>query len=73
MLPSEPDLTPAMIQQRIGAGSRTIMEFREAQLGIIADRRRNPRDDVTDRLTAWRWTNPGASGSPRSRRARLCA
>jgi cytochrome P450 family 142 subfamily A polypeptide 1 len=50
MLPSEPDLTPAMIQQRIEAGSRTIMEFREAQLGIIADRRRNPRDDVITTL-----------------------
>jgi cholest-4-en-3-one 26-monooxygenase len=50
MLPSEPDLTPEMIQQRIEAGSRTIMEFREAQLGIIADRRRNPRDDVITTL-----------------------
>ena len=50
MLPTEPDLTPEMIQQRIEAGSRTIMEFREAQLGIIADRRRNPRDDVITTL-----------------------
>jgi cytochrome P450 family 142 subfamily A polypeptide 1 len=50
MLPSEPDLTPERIQQRIEAGSRTIMEFREAQLGIIADRRKNPRDDVISTL-----------------------
>jgi cytochrome P450 family 142 subfamily A polypeptide 1 len=50
MLPSEPDLTPEMIQQRLEAGSRTIMEFRDAQLGIIADRRRNPRDDVITTL-----------------------
>ena len=50
MIPSEPDLTPEMIQQRIEAGSRTIMEFREAQLGIIADRRKNPRDDVITTL-----------------------
>jgi cytochrome P450 family 142 subfamily A polypeptide 1 len=39
-----------MIQQRIETGSRTIMEFREAQLGIIADRRKNPRDDVITTL-----------------------
>ena len=50
MIPSEPDLTPEMIQQRIESGSRTIMEFREAQLGIIADRRQNPRDDVITTL-----------------------
>ncbi len=50
MIPSEPDLTPEMIQQRIETGSRTIMEFREAQLGIIADRRKNPRDDVITTL-----------------------
>ena len=50
MLPSEPDLTPEMIHQRIEAGSRTIMEFREAQLGIITDRRKNPRDDVITTL-----------------------
>jgi cytochrome P450 family 142 subfamily A polypeptide 1 len=50
MLPSEPDLTPERIQQRIEAGSRTIMEFREAQLGIIADRRKKPRDDVISTL-----------------------
>jgi cytochrome P450 family 142 subfamily A polypeptide 1 len=50
MLPSEPDLTPEMIQQRLEAGSRTIMEFRDAQLGIIADRRKNPRDDVITTL-----------------------
>jgi cytochrome P450 family 142 subfamily A polypeptide 1 len=50
MIPSEPDLTPEMIQQRIETGSRTIMEFREAQLGIIADRRQNPRDDVITTL-----------------------
>jgi cytochrome P450 family 142 subfamily A polypeptide 1 len=50
MLPSEPDLTPEMIQQRLEAGSRTIMEFRDAQLGIIADRRKSPRDDVITTL-----------------------
>jgi cholest-4-en-3-one 26-monooxygenase len=50
MLPSEPDLTPEMIQQRLEAGSRTIMEFRDAQLGIIADRRKNPQDDVITTL-----------------------
>jgi cytochrome P450 family 142 subfamily A polypeptide 1 len=50
MRPSEPDLTPEMIQQRIEAGSRTIMEFRDAQLGIIADRRKNPRGDVITTL-----------------------
>jgi len=50
MIPSEPDLTPEMIQQRIETGSRTIMEFRDAQLGIIADRRKNPRDDVITTL-----------------------
>jgi cytochrome P450 family 142 subfamily A polypeptide 1 len=32
MIPSEPDLTPEMIQQRIESGSRTIMEFREAEI-----------------------------------------
>jgi cytochrome P450 family 142 subfamily A polypeptide 1 len=50
MLPTAPDLTPEMIQQRLEAGSRTIMEFREAQLGIIADRRQNPRNDVITTL-----------------------
>jgi cytochrome P450 family 142 subfamily A polypeptide 1 len=50
MIPSEPDLTPEMIQQRIETGSRTIMEFREAQLGIIADRRQHPQDDVITTL-----------------------
>jgi cholest-4-en-3-one 26-monooxygenase len=50
MLPTEPDITPEMIQQRLEAGSRTIMEFRDAQLGIIADRRKNPRDDVITTL-----------------------
>jgi cytochrome P450 family 142 subfamily A polypeptide 1 len=50
MLPSEPDLTPEMIQQRLEAGSRTIMEFRDAQLGIIADRRKNPQEDVITTL-----------------------
>jgi cholest-4-en-3-one 26-monooxygenase len=50
MVPTEPDLTPEMIQQRMEAGSRTIMEFRDAQLGIIADRRKNPRDDVITTL-----------------------
>jgi cholest-4-en-3-one 26-monooxygenase len=50
MLPSEPDLTPEMIQQRLEAGSRTIMEFRDAQLGIIADRRKHPKDDVISTL-----------------------
>jgi cholest-4-en-3-one 26-monooxygenase len=50
MLPAEPDLTPEMIQQRIEAGSRTIMEFHDAQLRIIADRRKNPQDDVITTL-----------------------
>jgi cytochrome P450 family 142 subfamily A polypeptide 1 len=50
MRPTEPDLTPEMIRERIENGSRTIEEFREAQLGIIADRRKNPRDDVMTTL-----------------------
>ena len=50
MQPSAPDTTPEMIQQAIERGSRTMEEFREAQLGIIADRRKHPRDDVMTTL-----------------------
>ena len=38
--------TPEQIARRMESGSQAMMEFREAQLEIIADRRRNPRDDV---------------------------
>jgi cytochrome P450 family 142 subfamily A polypeptide 1 len=39
-------LTPEAIAERIQQSSTTMVEFREAQLGIIADRRKHPRDDV---------------------------
>jgi cytochrome P450 family 142 subfamily A polypeptide 1 len=39
-------LTPEMIAERLQQTSTTMVEFRDAQLGIIADRRRHPRDDV---------------------------
>jgi cytochrome P450 family 142 subfamily A polypeptide 1 len=47
MTPNAEDmLTPEQIARRIQESSTTMTEFREAQLGIIADRRRHPRDDV---------------------------
>src|SRR5262249_45014933 len=39
-------LTPEMIAERLQQTSTTMVEFRDAQLGIIADRRQRPRDDV---------------------------
>lgn len=50
MRPSDPNLTPEMIKAQIEAGSRTISEFRDAQLEIIAERRRIPRNDVITTL-----------------------
>jgi cytochrome P450 family 142 subfamily A polypeptide 1 len=47
MTPNAEDmLTPEAIAARIAQSSTTMEEFREAQLGIIADRRKRPRDDV---------------------------
>jgi cytochrome P450 family 142 subfamily A polypeptide 1 len=47
MSPNAEDmLTPEQIAQRIEKSSTTMDEFRAAQLGIIADRRKHPRDDV---------------------------
>jgi cytochrome P450 family 142 subfamily A polypeptide 1 len=47
MTPNAEDmLTPEAIAERIAQSSTTMEEFREAQLGIIADRRQHPRDDV---------------------------
>jgi cytochrome P450 family 142 subfamily A polypeptide 1 len=47
MTPNAEDmLTPDAIAERIQQSSTTMVEFREAQLGIIADRRTQPRDDV---------------------------
>jgi cytochrome P450 family 142 subfamily A polypeptide 1 len=43
--------TPAKITpEHIAEGARTIQEFRDSQLAVIADRRRNPRDDVITTL-----------------------
>jgi cytochrome P450 family 142 subfamily A polypeptide 1 len=50
MRPTPPVLTPEKIEEMLRAGSQTIMEFREAQLEVIADRRNNPRDDVITTL-----------------------
>jgi cytochrome P450 family 142 subfamily A polypeptide 1 len=47
MTPNAEDmLTPEAIAERIAQSSSTMDEFREAQLGIIADRRKHPRGDV---------------------------
>ena len=47
MTPNAEDmLTPDQIADLMQRANTTMDEFREAQLGIIADRRRNPRDDV---------------------------
>jgi len=43
---AEDVLTPEQIAERIEKSSTTMDEFRAAQLGIIADRRKRPRDDV---------------------------
>ena len=43
--------TPATITpEQMASGARTIQEFRDSQLEVIADRRRNPRDDVITTL-----------------------
>jgi cytochrome P450 family 142 subfamily A polypeptide 1 len=43
--------TPAKITpERMAEGARTIQEFRDSQLAVIADRRKNPRDDVITTL-----------------------
>jgi cytochrome P450 family 142 subfamily A polypeptide 1 len=43
--------TPAVITpEHMAEGARTIQEFRDSQLAVIADRRRNPRDDVITTL-----------------------
>ena len=47
MTPNAEDmLTPEQIADLMQRTNTTMDEFREAQLGIIADRRRHPRDDV---------------------------
>jgi cytochrome P450 family 142 subfamily A polypeptide 1 len=47
MTPNAEDmLTPGQIADLMQRTNTTMDEFREAQLGIIADRRNNPRDDV---------------------------
>jgi cytochrome P450 family 142 subfamily A polypeptide 1 len=47
MSPTAADMTtPEQIAKRLEGTNRAMVEFREAQLEIIADRRRNPRDDV---------------------------
>ncbi len=47
MTPNAEDmLTPDQIADLMQRANTTMDEFREAQLGIIADRRNNPRDDV---------------------------
>ena len=43
-------VTPEQIAERMQSTSRTMVEFREAQLRIIADRRKHPRDDVMTTL-----------------------
>ena len=51
MSPTADDMiTPEQIAKRLQESSATIGEFREAQLKIIADRRKNPRDDVMSTL-----------------------
>jgi cytochrome P450 family 142 subfamily A polypeptide 1 len=43
--------TPARITpEQMASGAQTIQEFRDSQLEVIADRRRNPRDDVITTL-----------------------
>jgi cholest-4-en-3-one 26-monooxygenase len=46
MRPTPAEITP----ERMAVGARTIEEFRQAQLGIIADRRAHPRNDVISTL-----------------------
>jgi cholest-4-en-3-one 26-monooxygenase len=43
-------VTPAQIAKVLQSTNRAIEEFNEAQLGIIADRRQHPRDDVITTL-----------------------
>jgi cholest-4-en-3-one 26-monooxygenase len=43
-------VTPEQIADRLQSTSRAMTEFRDAQLVIIADRRRHPRDDVISTL-----------------------
>lgn len=51
MSPTADDMTtPEQIAKRLQESNTTIGEFREAQLRIIADRRRKPRDDVMSTL-----------------------
>jgi cytochrome P450 family 142 subfamily A polypeptide 1 len=47
---SEEMVTPEQIAKVLQSSNRAIEEFNEAQLGIIADRRKRPRDDVITTL-----------------------